>query len=243
MDPSYEVYLALYQAVSGTEEQDNVYKQLSRDFFDLVVIDECHRGSAREDSAWREILEYFDSAIQLGLTATPKETKDVSTLSYFGAPLYTYSLKEGIADGFLAPYKVVRIDLDRDLAGWRPSAGMTDDLGQVIDDRIYNQRARDGGPPSPAVDTGRRRRRPAEVRSASCVDTKPCGEVRGADGGRHPWVCPRGGHHRDGMAHVGSPPATACAVTSWLRPAACLAQGAQPAVLALIGSAARQSAG
>ena len=139
MDPSYEVYIALYQAVSGSEEEKNVYRQFSREFFDLVVIDECHRGSAREDSAWREILDYFEPAIQLGLTATPKETTEVSTLSFFGDPIYTYSLKQGIDDGFLAPFKVVRIDLDKDLQGWRPSTGMTDDLGQEIEDRIYNQ--------------------------------------------------------------------------------------------------------
>jgi type I restriction enzyme, R subunit len=139
MDPAYEVYLALYQAVSGTEEEKNVYKQFSPDFFDMVVIDECHRGSARDDSAWREILDYFEPAIQVGLTATPKETREVSTLSYFGDPIYTYTLKQGIEDGFLAPYKVVRIDLDKDLQGWRPSARMTDDLGNLIEDRIYNQ--------------------------------------------------------------------------------------------------------
>jgi type I restriction enzyme R subunit len=143
IDKSYEVYLALYQAVTGEEEEKNIYRQFSRDFFDLVVIDECHRGSARDDSAWREILDYFDSAIQLGLTATPKETREVSTLTYFGAPVYSYSLKQGIEDGFLAPYKVVRIDLDKDLQGWRPPSGMTDDLGQVIEDRIYNQRDMD----------------------------------------------------------------------------------------------------
>ena len=143
MDPSYEVYLALYQAVSGSEEEKNVYKQFSRGFFDLVVIDECHRGSAREDSAWREILDYFEPAIQLGLTATPKETSEVSTLTYFGEPVYTYTLKQGIEDGFLAPWKVVRIDLDKDLQGWRPPAGMTDDLGREIEDRVYNQRDMD----------------------------------------------------------------------------------------------------
>jgi type I restriction enzyme R subunit len=143
VDKAYEVYLALYQAVSGTEEEKNVYKQFSPDFFDLVVIDECHRGSAREASAWREILDYFEPAIQLGLTATPKETRDVSTLTYFGEPVYTYSLKQGIDDGFLAPYKVVRIDLDKDLQGWRPPAGMQDDLGQEIADRVYNQRDMD----------------------------------------------------------------------------------------------------
>ncbi len=143
MDPSYEVYLALYQAVTGTEEEKNVYKQFSPDFFDMVVIDECHRGSARDDSAWREILDYFEAAIQVGLTATPKETRQVSTLTYFGDPVYEYSLKQGIDDGFLAPYKVVRIDLDRDLQGWRPPKGMTDDLGHEIEDRVYNQKDMD----------------------------------------------------------------------------------------------------
>ena len=143
MDPSYEVYVALYQAVSGNEEERNVYRQFSREFFDLVVIDECHRGSAREASAWREILDYFEPSIQLGLTATPKETTDVSTLTYFGEPVYTYSLKQGIDDGYLAPFKVIRVDLDKDLLGWRPPAGMTDDLGQEIEDRIYNQRDMD----------------------------------------------------------------------------------------------------
>jgi type I restriction enzyme R subunit len=143
IDKSYEVYLALYQAVSGTEAEQNVYKEFSRDFFDLVVIDECHRGSAREDSAWREILDWFDHAIHLGLTATPKETDEVSTLTYFGEPIYTYSLKDGIADGFLAPYKVVRVDIDRDLQGWRPTKDMKDDRGQLIEDRVYNQRDMD----------------------------------------------------------------------------------------------------
>ena len=143
MDPSYEVYIALYQAVSGSGEEKKVYRQFSRGFFDLVVVDECHRGSAREASAWREILDYFEPAIQLGLTATPKETTDVSTLHYFGDPVYTYSLKQGIDDGFLAPFKVVRIDLDKDLQGWRPPEGMTDDFGQEIEDRIYNQRDMD----------------------------------------------------------------------------------------------------
>jgi type I restriction enzyme, R subunit len=142
-DKSFEVYLALYQAVTGEEEEKQVYKQFSPDFFDLVVIDECHRGSAKEDSAWREILDYFQPAIQLGLTATPKETREVSTLTYFGAPVYAYSLKEGIDDGFLAPYKVVRIDLDKDLQGWRPTAGMMDDFGLKVEDRVYNQRDMD----------------------------------------------------------------------------------------------------
>lgn len=137
---SYEIYLSLYQAVTGTEEEQNIYKQFSPEFFDLIVIDECHRGSAAADSAWREILEYFSSATQIGLTATPKETKVVSNIDYFGDPIYTYSLRQGIEDGFLAPYKVVRIDLDKDLAGWRPDKGMVDKHGNEIEDRIYNQR-------------------------------------------------------------------------------------------------------
>lgn len=140
VDKSYEIYLSLYQAVTGTEDIQNIYKQFSRDFFDLIVIDECHRGSAAEDSAWRQILEYFSSATQIGLTATPKETKEVSNIDYFGEPIYIYSLKEGIDDGFLAPYKVVRIDLDKDLTGWRPSKGMPDKHGYEIEDRVYNQK-------------------------------------------------------------------------------------------------------
>lgn len=137
VDKSYEIYLSLYQAVTGTEEERNIYKQFSPDFFDLIIVDECHRGSAAEDSAWRDILTYFSSATQVGLTATPKETADVSNIDYFGEPIYTYSLKQGIEDGFLAPYKVVRVDLDKDTFGWRPTAGMTDKHGNVIEDRIY----------------------------------------------------------------------------------------------------------
>ncbi len=138
IDKSYEVYLSLYQAVTGNEEDRNVYREFSPDFFDLVVIDECHRGSAAEASQWREILDYFDKATHLGMTATPKETKDVSNITYFGEPVDTYSLKQGIDDGFLAPYKVVRIDIDKDLQGWRPEKGKKDDLGEEIDDRVYN---------------------------------------------------------------------------------------------------------
>ncbi len=140
VNKSYEVYLSLYQAVTGNEEERNIYKQFSPDFFDLIVIDECHRGSAREDSAWREILEYFSSATHVGMTATPKETKEASNIEYFGEPVYTYSLKQGIDDGFLAPYKVVRIDFDIDLKGWRPKAGQKDKYGNLIEDRIYNQK-------------------------------------------------------------------------------------------------------
>ncbi len=137
VDKSYEIYLSLYQAVTGSEEEQNIYKQFSPDFFDLIVIDECHRGSAAEDSAWRQILDYFSSAVHLGLTATPKETEEISNITYFGDPVYTYSLKQGIEDGFLAPYKVIRVDMDKDL-GWRPTQGKLDSKGQVVEDRIYN---------------------------------------------------------------------------------------------------------
>lgn len=139
IDPSYEVYLGLYQALTGPDEEDKIFKTVSRDFFDLIVIDECHRGSANEDSAWKEILEYFENAIQLGLTATPKETKYASNITYFSEPIYTYSLKQGIQDGFLAPYKVIRIDIDKDIYGWTPPPGMKDDLGNEIVHREYSQ--------------------------------------------------------------------------------------------------------
>lgn len=140
IDKSFEIYLCLYQAVTGTEEEKNIYKQFSPDFFDLVVIDECHRGSADDDAAWRQILEYFSSATQIGLTATPKETKETSNIEYFGEPIYTYSLRQGISDGFLAPYKVIRIGLDKDLDGWRPEEGQRDRYGEIIEDREYNLR-------------------------------------------------------------------------------------------------------
>jgi type I restriction enzyme R subunit len=140
IDTSYEIYLALYQAITGPEERQKLFRELSPDFFDLIVIDECHRGSAAEDSAWREILEYFSSAIQIGLTATPKETEYVSNINYFGKPVYSYSLKEGIRDGFLAPYKVVKVHLDVDIEGYRPQKGETDKYDQEIEDRMYNQK-------------------------------------------------------------------------------------------------------
>ena len=140
IDKSYEIYLALYQGLSGTDEDANVYKQFSPDFFDLIVIDECHRGSAKEDSSWREILSYFKNATHIGLTATPKETKETSNTEYFGDPVYTYSLKQGIDDGFLAPYRVVRIGLNVDAEGWRPDQGKTDKDGNAIEDRIYNRK-------------------------------------------------------------------------------------------------------
>ena len=139
IDKSYEIYLSLYQAVTGTEEEKNIYKQFSKDFFDLIVVDECHRGSAAEDSAWHDILTYFNSATQIGMTATPKEESNISTSTYFGEPLYTYSLKQGIEDGFLAPYKVLKIGLNRDLMGWRPELGKTDKFGNEIEDKEYTQ--------------------------------------------------------------------------------------------------------
>ncbi|MGK6308652.1 EcoAI/FtnUII family type I restriction enzme subunit R [Variovorax sp. DT-64] len=134
---NYEVYLALYQAVTGREEWKQIYRQFPADFFDLVVIDECHRGSAADDSAWREVLDYFTAATHLGLTATPKETKEVSNLTYFGDPVYTYSLKQGIEDGFLAPYKVIRIATDADAVGYTPEKGKVDKLGQAVEQRQY----------------------------------------------------------------------------------------------------------
>lgn len=137
LDSSYELYLSLYQQLAG-DEQEEPFRAFSPDFFDLIVVDECHRGSAKEESRWRRILEYFDKATQIGLTATPKETKEVSNITYFGDPVYTYSLKQGIDDGFLAPYKVVRVGIDRDLEGWRPTAGQHDIYGYEIEDREYN---------------------------------------------------------------------------------------------------------
>ena len=140
IDSSYEVYLGLYQAITGPEESDKLFREFSPGFFDLIVIDECHRGSAAADSAWREILEYFSSATQIGLTATPKETEYVSNIEYFGKPIYTYSLKQGIADGFLAPYKVIKVHLDVDVEGYRPERNETDKYGELIEDRLYNQK-------------------------------------------------------------------------------------------------------
>lgn len=139
MDSSYEIYLSLYHQLSGSTDELEIFREFSPEFFDLIVVDECHRGSAREESRWRRILEYFSSSTQIGLTATPIETEDVSNTHYFGKPIYTYSLKQGIDDGFLAPYKVIRIGLDRDLEGYRPEKGKVDKFGNVIEDREYNQ--------------------------------------------------------------------------------------------------------
>src|SRR5580693_3231064 len=138
IDTAYEIYLGLYQAITGPEERQKLFREFSPGFFDLIVIDECHRGSAAEDSAWREILEYFSGATQIGLTATPKETKYVSNIHYFGEPVYSYSLKEGIRDGFLAPYKVIKVHIDRDVEGYRPETGQLDRDGEEVEDRIYN---------------------------------------------------------------------------------------------------------
>lgn len=140
IDTAFEVYLGLYQAITGPDESQKLFREFSPDFFDLIVVDECHRGSAAADSAWREILEYFSSATQIGMTATPKETRYVSNIDYFGDPVYTYTLKQGISDGFLAPYKVVKVHIDRDIDGYRPEQGKLDREGNEVEDRIYNQR-------------------------------------------------------------------------------------------------------
>lgn len=138
VDTAFEIYLGLYQSLTGPEDAQKLYREFSPGFFDLIIVDECHRGSAADDSAWREILEYFAEATQIGLTATPKETTYASNIAYFGEPVYTYSLRQGIQDGFLAPYKVIRVHIDRDIQGYRPEVGTTDRDGQEIEDRIYN---------------------------------------------------------------------------------------------------------
>ncbi|WP_288942910.1 EcoAI/FtnUII family type I restriction enzme subunit R [uncultured Roseovarius sp.] len=138
INTAYEIYLGLYQALTGPTESQKIYKELSPDFFDLIIVDECHRGSAADDSAWREILEHFSGATQIGMTATPKETEYVSNINYFGEPIFTYSLKEGIRDGFLAPYKVIKSHIDRDVEGYRPEKGQLDRDGNEVEDRIYN---------------------------------------------------------------------------------------------------------
>jgi type I restriction enzyme R subunit len=139
LDSAYEIYMSLYHQLAG-DENEEPFREFKKDFFDLILVDEAHRGSAKEDSQWRKILEYFSSAIQIGMTATPKETKYISNIDYFGEPVYTYSLKQGIDDGFLAPYKVIRINLDKDLEGWRPYKGQVDMYGQEIEDREYGSK-------------------------------------------------------------------------------------------------------
>lgn len=138
IDKSYEIYLALYQGLTNYDEETDAYKQFSPDFFDLIIVDECHRGSVDEDKAWHKILSYFSSATQIGMTATPKETKALSNIEYFGEPIYTYSLKQGIDDGFLAPYKVLRVGMNVDLEGYRPEHCKTDISGELVEDRLYN---------------------------------------------------------------------------------------------------------
>lgn len=138
LDSAYEVYFSLYQQLVG-DGGEEIFRAFDPEFFDLVIVDECHRGSATADSAWRKVLDYFSNAIQLGMTATPKETKDVSNIDYFGEPIYTYSLKQGIEDGFLAPYKVIRPKMNVDVYGWRPESGSVDDEGQEIEDRVYEK--------------------------------------------------------------------------------------------------------
>jgi len=140
IDTSYEIYLALYQAITGPEDRQKLFRELSPGFFDLIIVDECHRGSAAEDAVWHDILTHFSSATQIGLTATPKETEYVSNIDYFGKPVYFYSLKQGIQDGFLAPYKVVKVHIDRDVEGYRPEKGKLDRDGNEVPDRIYNQK-------------------------------------------------------------------------------------------------------
>lgn len=135
MDSSFEIYMSLYHQMKSQDK--DIYKQFTKDFFDLIIVDECHRSSARDDSNWHEILTYFNNAIQIGMTATPKETEDVSNINYFGEPIYTYSLKQGIEDGFLAPYKVVKVGIDRDLEGYRPEKGKLDEEGYEVEDREY----------------------------------------------------------------------------------------------------------
>lgn len=138
IDKAYEIYLALYQGLTNYDEETDAYMQFSSDFFDLIVVDECHRGSVDEDKAWHKILCYFSSATQIGMTATPRETKSLSNIEYFGEPIYTYSLRQGIDDGFLAPYKVLRVGMNIDLEGYRPERGKTDIEGELVEDRLYN---------------------------------------------------------------------------------------------------------
>jgi type I restriction enzyme R subunit len=221
IDTSYEIYLALYQAITGPEERQKLYRELSPDFFDLIVIDECHRGSAAEDSAWREILEYFSTATQIGLTATPKETEYVSNIHYFGKPVYTYSLKEGIRDGFLAPYKVVKVHLDVDIEGYRPAQGETDKYGYEIEDRIYNQKDFDR---NLVIDerTKRVARKVSDFLKESgdrfqktivfCVDTQHAARMRQALINENPDLVQQNGHYvmritgddADGCAQIGN---------------------------------------
>lgn len=140
IDKSYEIYLALYQGLTNYDDEADAYKEFSPTFFDLIIVDECHRGSVDADKAWHKILTYFDSATQIGMTATPKETETLSNIEYFGDPIYTYSLRHGIEDGFLAPYKVLKVGLNVDLEGYRPESGKKDIYGELVEDRNYNSK-------------------------------------------------------------------------------------------------------
>ena len=139
LESQYDIYMSLYHQLSGDDDEE-AFRQFKPEFFDLIVVDECHRGSAKENSRWRKILNYFNSAIHIGMTATPKETEEVSNIDYFGEPVYTYSLKQGIDDGFLAPYRVLRFGIDKDLEGYIPEEGKIDDNGQVIEHRVYTSK-------------------------------------------------------------------------------------------------------
>jgi type I restriction enzyme R subunit len=139
LDSAYDIFMSLYHQLSGDDDLE-VFKQFTPDFFDLVIVDECHRGSAKDNSRWRKILDYFSSAIHIGMTTTPKETEDVSNSHYFGEPVYTYSLKQGIDDGFLAPYRVLRFGIDKDLEGYIPEEGKLDIYGQEIEQKVYTAR-------------------------------------------------------------------------------------------------------
>ena len=139
LESQYDIYMSLYHQLSGDEDEE-AFRQFKPEFFDLIVVDECHRGSAKENSRWRKILDYFSGAIHIGMTATPKETEDVSNSHYFGEPVYTYSLKQGIDDGFLAPYRVLRFGIDKDLEGYIPEEGKVDVNGQIIEHRVYTSK-------------------------------------------------------------------------------------------------------
>lgn len=139
LESQYDIYMSLYHQLSGDEDEE-AFRQFKPEFFDLIVVDECHRGSAKENSRWRKILDYFSDAIHIGMTATPKETEDVSNSHYFGEPVYTYSLKQGIDDGFLAPYRVLRFGIDKDLEGYIPEEGKVDVNGQIIEHRVYTSK-------------------------------------------------------------------------------------------------------
>jgi type I site-specific restriction endonuclease len=173
IDTAYETYLGLYQAITGPEDQQKLFREFSPGFFDLIVIDECHRGSAAEDAAWREILDYFTGATQIGMTATPKETKYVSNIHYFGAPVYSYSLKQGIQDGFLAPYKVVKVHLDRDVEGYRPEKGGVDREGLKSKTDSTTRKTSTARSRLMTVPNSWRRRSPTSSRRAATVSRRP----------------------------------------------------------------------